>query len=256
MTPVLENSYAAIWVPVPDGMAVAGVRWYNNDGAVVFPRVLVASGTADTPVGLSDAIEVASDVQGTSLSWSQVDFAQPFACHSAGLYCLFEFPQGSEYEAPGAGGGAAIGYTTSSDGHQGWLCADAETWMKVEGATGLAIDPVFVPALPGMTELSAPHARFTTVIEAAQLQPAAPNPFNPQTVLEFSIPAAGDVDLVIYDVSGRLVHHLVQGMQTAGTHSVTWQGVDDQGRRLASGVYFARFVAAGISQTQRLVLVK
>ena len=45
MSPVLDQSYAAIWVPVPQNHAVAGVRWYNNDGSVAFPQVLVASGT-------------------------------------------------------------------------------------------------------------------------------------------------------------------------------------------------------------------
>jgi hypothetical protein len=254
MTPVLEDSYAAIWMPVPPGQAISGVRWYNNDATTVFPQVLVASGTANSPVYLTNAIVVASDVQGVSLGWSQVTFSQPYACEGEGLYCLFVFPAGSEYTAPGTGGGPAIGYATEG-GHQGWLCAEEDAWTKVEGATGLAIEPVLIPATPGMVLMNL-QAPVSLVNQAPVLHAAHPNPFNPQIVLEYTLPAAQQVELSIFDVGGRLVRRLETGVRSAGTHSVTWQGDDEQGRRLSSGMYFARFVAGTVDQTQRLVLVK
>jgi hypothetical protein len=254
MTPILEDSYAAIWLPVPPGQAISGLRWYNNDETTVFPRVLVASGTADTPVYLEGAVEVASAIQGVSLGWSQVTFSQPYACQGEGLYCLIVFPEGAEYVAAGTGGGAAIGYA-SEGGHEGWLCADEETWTKIEGVSGLAIEPMLIAATPGMVLMNL-QAPVSLVRQAPQLQGAHPNPFNPLTVLEYSLPEAQPVDLAIYDVSGRLVRRLATGVQTAGTHSVTWQGDDEQGRRQSSGLYFARFVAGTVHQTERLVLVK
>ena len=84
----------------------------------------------------------------------------------------------------------------------------------------------------------------------------SPKPFNPQTVLEYSLPQAMSAELAIYDVRGQLVRRLVSGHQAVGTHSVTWIGTDDNGRRASSGVYLARFVAGSVVQTQRLVLVK
>ena len=53
MNPVPEGAYAAVWVPVPAGQALAGLRWYNNDVLAVFPQVLVASGTPDAVASLA-----------------------------------------------------------------------------------------------------------------------------------------------------------------------------------------------------------
>jgi len=78
MTPVPANAYVAIWIPVPSGQALAGVRWYNNDGNVVFPQILVNGGTDGMPAGLEGATVVASEVQGVSIGWSQVNFSQAF----------------------------------------------------------------------------------------------------------------------------------------------------------------------------------
>ena len=70
------------------------------------------------------------------------------------------------------------------------------------------------------------------------------------------LPVAQQVDLAIYDVSGHLVRRLVNGVQAAGAHSMTWRGEDEQGRRQSSGLYFARFLAGSVNQTERLVMVK
>ena len=92
-----------------------------------------------------------------------------------------------------------------------------------------------------------------------------PNPFNPSTQINFDLPEAGNVSLVIYDVLGREVAKLVDSYHEAGYHSVTWNASS-----FASGVYLARFVARQIeggratdakgslrfSTTQKLVLTK
>jgi len=85
---------------------------------------------------------------------------------------------------------------------------------------------------------------------------AAPNPFNPMTTLRFSLPEAGYADLKIFDVQGRLVRTLVDGQLSAGPGQVRWDGRDLNGRRVASGTYYARLVAAGQSSVKPLVLVK
>ncbi len=255
MTPVPANAYAAAWIPVPSGQALAGVRWYNNDENVIFPQILVTSGTVGMPAGLEGATVAASEVQGVSFGWSQVAFSQAFAGQGEGLYCLFMFPEGSEHEYPGTGGGAALGYTANG-GCQGWFCADGDAWMQLAGGCGLAVEPVLVPAQQGMVQLSRPQAPVVPVTQVAELLPAHPNPFNPQTVLEYSLPEAQQVELSIFDLSGRMVRRLEQGQRAAGNHTVTWQGEDDQGRRVPSGMYLARFTAGRVSQTQRLMLVK
>ena len=78
-----------------------------------------------------------------------------------------------------------------------------------------------------------------------------PNPFNPITNLTFSLPAGGNVELVIYDIQGREVVRLVDGYRNAGVYQATFDG-----SQLASGVYFANIKVNDFSQTRKLLLVK
>ncbi len=84
-----------------------------------------------------------------------------------------------------------------------------------------------------------------------------PNPFNPITTIGYEIPAGGaDVSISIYDVSGRRVRELVNEHRAAGMWSVTWNGDDDRGQRVASGVYFYRMRAGEFIDTKKMVLLK
>ncbi len=84
----------------------------------------------------------------------------------------------------------------------------------------------------------------------------APNPFNPRTEIKFSLPSRQDVTLRIYNVEGRLVRTLLQGRQTAGTHTVAWSGQNDQGGRVASGLYFYRLITDSGTLTRKMTLLK
>lgn len=84
-----------------------------------------------------------------------------------------------------------------------------------------------------------------------------PNPFNPSTVICFDVPAGGGfVTIRIYDVGGRLVRTLVNGLETAGRKSVAWNGRDTRGNMVATGVYFYRMTAPGFERTRKMVLLK
>jgi len=89
-----------------------------------------------------------------------------------------------------------------------------------------------------------------------RLEQNSPNPFNPVTTLMFELPAAGDAELVVYNAAGRRVATLLDGQTKAGKRSVTWRGVDDAGRPVASGVYFFRLTHDGRSTTTKGVLLK
>ncbi len=88
------------------------------------------------------------------------------------------------------------------------------------------------------------------------LHPAYPNPFNPQTTVAYAIDRAGPVSLVIYGLDGRRVATLVNEDRAAGAHTVTWAGLDDRGRSVASGVYLCRLVAGTQAAAIRMTLVK
>ena len=86
---------------------------------------------------------------------------------------------------------------------------------------------------------------------------AQPNPFNPKTTLSFALNADSRASLTIYDISGRTVRHLLDGASlAAGPHSVEWQGRDDAGSPVATGVYFARLDTAEGRVVQKLTILK
>jgi hypothetical protein len=94
-------------------------------------------------------------------------------------------------------------------------------------------------------------------VRATIFHPAFPNPFNPNTTLRFDLAKSGVVRLDIVDVRGRIVRSLVRCRQAAaGEHRVVWDGRDDRGQRLASGVYEARLLADGGIWTGRLTLLE
>lgn len=83
-----------------------------------------------------------------------------------------------------------------------------------------------------------------------------PNPFNPQTTVEFELARAGRVDLAIYDLSGRRVATLVRETLPAGRSREVWRGQDDAGRPVASGMYFVRLQTDQASDLKKVMLLK
>ena len=83
-----------------------------------------------------------------------------------------------------------------------------------------------------------------------------PNPFNPQTTLSFSLPHQSHVRLSIYNIAGRLVRTLINEERAAGRYSAAWEGRDNTGGLVASGVYLYRMEAAEFVQTRRMVLLR
>ena len=88
------------------------------------------------------------------------------------------------------------------------------------------------------------------------LSPNYPNPFNPSTTLRFSLPQAGEAELSIYNLLGQRVATLMHGVQEAGPHTLTWNGRDEQGRELASGVYLYRLQAGAQVEARKLLLLR
>ena len=84
-----------------------------------------------------------------------------------------------------------------------------------------------------------------------------PNPFNPSTIIRYDVPAGGGVvTLRVYDVQGRLLRTLVNEPVTAGVKTTPWNGLDDRGQRVASGIYFYRLQTPDFIQTRKMLLLK
>jgi hypothetical protein len=88
------------------------------------------------------------------------------------------------------------------------------------------------------------------------LLPVSPNPFNPETRLRFTLEERLVAKLRIYDVQGRLVRTMVDGVRDRGLHDLPWDGSDDRGRALPSGVYFVALTTEEHSLTRKLVILR
>ncbi len=84
----------------------------------------------------------------------------------------------------------------------------------------------------------------------------SPNPFNPDTKIAYGLPAATKVSIRIYNVMGQLVKSLVDEYQPAGTYEAIWNGTNDSGEKVASGIYFYRFETADFQKTVKMTMLK
>ncbi len=91
---------------------------------------------------------------------------------------------------------------------------------------------------------------------AMNLHQNYPNPFNPQTTIKYDIPAKSFVQLSIYNLKGQLVKNLVRENKEAGRHSLIWNGKDESGRSVGSGIYYYRLETKGNTQTRKMLLIK
>ncbi len=83
-----------------------------------------------------------------------------------------------------------------------------------------------------------------------------PNPFNPETAIRFSLAGSAPVSLEVYNLRGQLVRQLLRETRPAGNHSVVFNGRDDRGNAISSGVYFYRLRAGSYSATRKMIMIK
>lgn len=137
------------------------------------------------------------------------------------------------------GDGTRMGLDRDRDGYRDRL----EVLMGSDPA-----NPLSIPQVSAVAESPA--------APAARLMQNAPNPFNPMTAIAYEVGRSGPVKLHVFDVSGRLVRSLVDGLQPAGKHVVKWDGRDDRGNAVASGRYFYRLRVADKVLTRDMTLLK
>ena len=89
-----------------------------------------------------------------------------------------------------------------------------------------------------------------------RLLPNHPNPFNAETTIRFDLPAPGHVQMVIFNSLGQRVRTLLAEPRPAGSHELTWSGVDDAGRAVASGTYHLVLEVDGLRRVRPLLLLK
>src|SRR5262249_48072404 len=116
----------------------------------------------------------------------------------------------------------------------------------------------FVDDLAGASNVSIPLETTinTPAPDQVLLHQNSPNPFNPETTIRFELPSAMRVQLSIFDVHGRLVRNLIDEQRPAGASTAEWNGRDNSGTQVATGVYFYVLEAGGSRYQRKMVLLK
>ena len=104
------------------------------------------------------------------------------------------------------------------------------------------------------------HGPISVAVDHSQpreysLAQNTPNPFNPQTQIQFALKESGRVTLKIYNLSGQLVRTLLDAEKSTGSYSVIWDGTDEHGIKVTSGTYLYRLQVNGFRQTKKLVFI-
>jgi hypothetical protein len=116
------------------------------------------------------------------------------------------------------------------------------------------IDTIYVKLL--VDQPTGVEDDYSAVPKSYSLKQNYPNPFNPETVIEYNLPASGHVTLTVFNVVGQKVIDVVNGYESAGNKQAVWNGRDENGREVQSGVYFYRLTTDNFSMTRKMMLLK
>ena len=210
---------------------------------------LSREGFVDIPVLIEDAAEVYSvefELTFDKDSYSFVDVRSAGLCADFFMSCREE--DGHVY--------VAMAGASSAEGDGRLAVVRLERNPSVDpGATGR---PNLVRALlnEGSPAVEIESRGFQGGVADFRLGPVSPNPFSHTASIGFSAPCETDLSIDIYNVNGRLVRSLFSGPAAAGSHQVSWDGIDSHGASVARGVYFCRMNAQGFSATEKIVVLR
>lgn len=155
------------------------------------------------------------------------------------------------YSTPEEEGGGPLSFMLYSEGKSAVSVSPA----TIHPGNYIVNEPTIEPELYGF--------RVLTLKTSDQLMPSVlalhsiyPNPFNPSTTINFSLPKTAPVKLVIYNIRGQKVKDLLNESLECGSHSVVWNGRDDGNRPVASGIYFVRLEQSGVTKISKMMLMK
>jgi hypothetical protein len=109
---------------------------------------------------------------------------------------------------------------------------------------------------PKVAENFSQMSESATMPESYALEQNYPNPFNPSTSIAFSVKEAGEVQLSIYNLHGQEVRTLASGNYASGKYAITWDGKDERGQIVPSGVYLYKLRVNGFAQTRKMIFMK
>jgi hypothetical protein len=246
---------------LPDGANITGARFYMTresavgmnpfaSGALGVPTVDVVSGSfGAAAVGASDAFAAADFVDAGFLAGTATDNGyavgvqiDPTALSGINTQGLTQF----RMYFPSTGGGAGSDAVTFADGDATSPPGGFPTLAAYMGTSQPFLDVSYESQVGIADDRS---------VETPRLLPNSPNPFSRSTSIRFVLAEPGPVRLEVFDIQGRRIATVRDGLMPAGGHAVTWNGRDERGVRAASGIYLAVLRAEGRTSSRRLVLL-
>ncbi|HKK21712.1 MAG TPA: T9SS type A sorting domain-containing protein, partial [candidate division Zixibacteria bacterium] len=135
------------------------------------------------------------------------------------------------------------------------LPSGTSSLVRLTGLQDVALSSVSMASADGQ-DMAATLAKDASLPSSFTLHQNYPNPFNPETRIDFELPSNSRVTLTIYNVLGKQVSILINDNLPAGVHSVVWDGKDDRGTSVASGVYLYRIETDFGQSTRKMMLLK
>jgi hypothetical protein len=125
-----------------------------------------------------------------------------------------------------------------------------QTGQPAPGDPSLVTNPGLASDFPTSVEV------LSSLPNKFELKNNYPNPFNPSTTIEFSVPEQSNVRIEVFDATGTLINELVNDVYGAGTYRTAWNARDDFGSVVSSGFYIYRMSAGNFTQAKRMILIK
>ena len=188
----------------------------------------------EVPVGLN----AVGDGVNITLQW------EPVTSEKVKYYSIYRKTASTTFEI--------IGYSITAD-YLDESVSTSETYEYAVTATDFGLNesgkssPVSAVALA---------IEETVIPTEFALKPNYPNPFNPETTIEFALPKTSKVTLTIYNLMGQLIQELVNSEYSAGYQRVVWNGQDSRGNMVGSGVYIYSLKTDNFSQTRKMILMR
>ncbi len=236
-----SNGVALLWTGTDDGARKAYLTWVDPFEKLAPVAVQVSD---DTLSNASQPTVSVSNNGAISAAWIDQREGKRLVYYQ--LFDASQTPSGVNQALSGASPEfMAAPHTDAYRGRAWFTWVDPrENGMNIY-ASSVQYDPSDVtdpdnPALPDGFVLSQNY----------------PNPFNPSTEISFTLPTKSDVTLSVYNTLGQRVKTIVDGECPAGDYTVTWDGKDNGGNAVSTGVYFYRLTADGVTESKKMMLLK
>ncbi|MBU8872054.1 MAG: hypothetical protein KOO60_14395 [Gemmatimonadales bacterium] len=243
------NAYVILTNPTADGI------W----GYEVGYRFVVPAGYEDSYTRLESSTPYQSIDLGNSEDISQGDYivgiASPIPRSDAVVLVTWEFEFAADFPMDIYLGPASR--QLIEDGWPAYVPSDSLAFAGIDSVLAVGLPSGDVNVLVATVNGCVSGVPVQGVPNPVVLERSQPNPFNPRTMIKYSMAQAGRVTLVVHDLSGEVVKMLINAeLVEPGEHEVFWNGTDKAGRAVASGVYLYRIDALGKSETKKMTLVQ